>query len=59
MPPVLLDQWRVCFVWTPQGPKDDQFWLNLQSNYDVKCAEDAAGRAIAKIQPWTDTGAQA
>ena len=29
-----------------------QFWLNLQSNYDVKCAEDAAGRAIARIQPW-------
>ena len=24
-----------------------QFWLNLQSNYDVQCAEDAAGRAIA------------
>ena len=34
-----------------------QFWLNLQSNYDVQCAEDAAGRAIAKIPPWTDTGA--
>ena len=29
-----------------------QFWLNLQSNYDVQCAEDAAGRAIARIQPW-------
>ena len=28
-----------------------QFWLNLQSNYDVQCAEDAAGRAIAQIQP--------
>ena len=34
-----------------------QFWLNLQSNYDAQCAEDAAGRAIAKIPPWTDTGA--
>lgn len=29
-----------------------QFWLNLQSNYDVQCAEDAAGRAIASIRPW-------
>jgi addiction module HigA family antidote len=29
-----------------------QFWLNLQSNYDVQCAEDTAGRAIARIQPW-------
>ena len=36
-----------------------QFWLNLQSNYDVKCAEDAAGKAIARIQPYegeTDHG---
>lgn len=30
-----------------------QFWLNLQANYDVRCAEDAAGRVIAKIKPWT------
>jgi addiction module HigA family antidote len=29
-----------------------QFWLNLQSNYDVQCAQDAAGRAIERIQPW-------
>lgn len=29
-----------------------QFWLNLQINYDVQCAEDAAGRGIARIQPW-------
>lgn len=28
-----------------------QFWLNLQSNYEVRCAEDAAGRLIARIQP--------
>ena len=28
-----------------------QFWLNLQANYDVQYAEDAAGRAIARIQP--------
>lgn len=28
-----------------------QFWLNLQANYDVQCAEDAAGREIAKIKP--------
>jgi antitoxin HigA-1 len=30
-----------------------QFWLNLQANYDVKCAEDIAGAAIAHIQPWS------
>ena len=30
-----------------------QFWLNLQANYDVQCAEDAAGRTIARIHPWT------
>jgi plasmid maintenance system antidote protein VapI len=28
-----------------------QFWLNLQANYDVQCAEDAAGTMIAKIKP--------
>ena len=28
-----------------------QFLPNLQSNYDVQCAEDAAGRVIARIQP--------
>ena len=30
-----------------------QFWLNLQSNYDVKCAEDAAGKVISRIRPWS------
>ena len=28
-----------------------QFWLNLQSNFDVQCAEDVAGWGIARIQP--------
>lgn len=28
-----------------------QFWLNLQSNYDVQCAEDLGGKVIARIQP--------
>lgn len=28
-----------------------QFWLNLQAHYDVHCAEDLAGDAIARIQP--------
>jgi addiction module HigA family antidote len=32
-----------------------QFWLNLQSNYDVKCAEDAAGTVIARIRPRQET----
>jgi addiction module HigA family antidote len=30
---------------------DVQSWINLQANYDVQCAEEAAGRAIARIQP--------
>jgi addiction module HigA family antidote len=28
-------------------------WLNLQANYDLQCAEDAAGRSINRIQPYT------
>ena len=28
-----------------------QFWLNLQSNYDVQCSEDLGGKVIARIQP--------
>jgi addiction module HigA family antidote len=35
-----------------------QFWLNLQSNYDVQCAEDAAHKSIAKIQPWREVNTQ-
>ena len=31
---------------------DAQSWLNLQSHYDVQCAEDAVGRAIKRIRPW-------
>lgn len=27
------------------------FWLNLQAHYEVQCAQDAAGAAIAKIKP--------
>jgi antitoxin HigA-1 len=32
---------------------DVQSWLNLQGNYDLQCAEDAAGRSINQIQPYT------
>jgi addiction module HigA family antidote len=35
-----------------------QLWLNLQSNYDVQCAEDAAGKVISRIQPWRGTARQ-
>ena len=31
---------------------DVQSWLNLQMHYDLQCAEDAAGHAINRIQPW-------
>jgi addiction module HigA family antidote len=33
---------------------DVQSWINLQANYDLQCAEDAAGKAIAKIRPYAD-----
>ena len=32
---------------------DVRSWMNLQTNYDVQCAEDIAGRAIARISPWS------
>ena len=32
-----------------------EFWLNLQSNYEVQCVEDAAGQVIARIRPWQET----
>jgi addiction module HigA family antidote len=32
---------------------DVQSWLNLQANYDLQCAEDAAGRSINRIRPYT------
>ena len=30
---------------------DAQSWLNLQSHYDIRCAEDAAGQATKRIRP--------
>ncbi len=33
---------------------DVQSWMNLQTHYDIQCAEDAAGRAIQKIAPRMD-----
>ena len=33
---------------------DVQSWMNLQTHYDIQCAEDAAGRAIQKIVPRRD-----
>ncbi len=35
---------------------DAQSWLNLQSQYDIQCAEDAAGRAIKRIRPCRPVG---
>ena len=29
-----------------------QFWMNLHCKYDLHCAEDAAGRSIARIKPF-------
>ena len=33
---------------------DVQSWMNLQTHFDIQCAEDAAGRAIRKIAPRKD-----
>jgi plasmid maintenance system antidote protein VapI len=30
---------------------DARSWLNLQANYDMQCAQDAAGATIARIAP--------
>lgn len=38
---------------------DVQSWLNLQSHYDIQCAQDAAGRAIQRIRPCRITPAAA
>ena len=31
---------------------DAQSWMNLQTHYDIECAQAEAGQAIAHIQPW-------
>ena len=33
---------------------DVQSWMNLQTHFDIQCAEDAAGSAIRKIAPRGD-----
>jgi addiction module HigA family antidote len=30
---------------------DAQSWLNLQQQYDIHCAEDAAGKSLSAIRP--------
>ena len=35
---------------------DAQSWLNLQTNYDIQRAEDAAGEAIKRIRPCRTVG---
>lgn len=34
---------------------DVQSWLNLQQHYEVSCAQDALGKALAAIWPWQGT----
>lgn len=36
-----------------------QFWLNLQSAYDIRVAREKAGREIARLPVRTDTAGQA
>ena len=33
---------------------DVQSWMNLQTHFDIQCAEDTAGSAIRKIAPRGD-----
>ena len=33
---------------------DVQSWMNLQTHYDIQCAEDPSGRAIQRIVPRLD-----
>ena len=38
---------------------DAQSWLNLQQQYDIHCAQDSLGKALAAIRPWRDAKAAA
>lgn len=38
---------------------DAQSWLNLQQQYDIHCAQDSLGKALAAIRPWDDASAVA
>ena len=38
---------------------DAQSWLNLQQQYDIHCAQDSLGKALAAIRPWHETSAAA
>ncbi|MDO8534416.1 MAG: hypothetical protein Q7S17_06705 [Xanthobacteraceae bacterium] len=38
---------------------DAQSWLNLQQQYDIHCAQDSLGKALAAIRPWNDASAAA
>jgi len=29
-----------------------EFWMNLQTSYDIECAQAEAGKTIARIKPW-------
>jgi addiction module HigA family antidote len=31
---------------------DVRSWLNLQQQYDIHCAQDSLGKALAAIRPW-------
>jgi hypothetical protein len=51
------DHWpslRKQMTLTPFISFDVQNWMNLQTHYDIQCAEDAAGSAIQKITPRRD-----
>lgn len=38
---------------------DVHSWINLQSRYDIQCAQDAAGKAISRIKPWKEREVEA
>jgi antitoxin HigA-1 len=35
----------------------ERFWMNLQANYDLQCADDAGGKQISRIRPIIDVAA--
>jgi addiction module HigA family antidote len=39
--------------------QDPQFWLNLQTNYEMRVARAKIGKRLEKIHPYTRTAAHA
>jgi len=40
------------FAWVGFFNMEVQFWLNLQSHYDLEIEKDSIGKEIQAIKPW-------